>query len=130
MNINYQQNLKYYSLNTELEYTIHLLNQHGYECTKVNMQKNQWHRLGPNKLCVMGVPRHIKYYFFFLVGSFEMHFVTLTGSSTLDQCSSNVFAHEPLLAMKNNHGSSHPCSSKCVFRQYVSKIKILYTDLN
>jgi hypothetical protein len=45
----------------------------------------------------------------------------------LTKCFSNVFARGPLLAHKNNHGSSHPFSQK--YRAsgwWVSKIKNLY----
>jgi hypothetical protein len=43
----------------------------------------------------------------------------------------NFFARGHLLASKNNHGSSHPCSSKHrVSGRYVSKIKNLYLRMD
>ena len=57
----------------------------------------------------------------------RMPLYSLGTSHNLEQSFPNFFPSGPLLASKNNHGSSHPCSRKYgVSRWYVSKTKNLY----
>ena len=50
----------------------------------------------------------------------------LHAGNCLKQCFPNLFASGPLLALKINHGSSHPCARQHTVRVTVSKIRYLY----
>jgi len=49
---------------------------------------------------VLAKCRHVKQYLLIYI------------TNGLSQCFQNIFAHGLLLASKNNHGLSHPCSHK------------------
>jgi hypothetical protein len=61
MNIHYQQNLKHYSLNTELRIYYTPTQPARLVIHQGKYAHNQWHKLGPNKPGVTGFPRHTKY---------------------------------------------------------------------
>jgi hypothetical protein len=66
-----------------------------------------------SSLCAHFIVSSLFFSIFLLIVSIPLFNKQLTYSFNIQmQCFPNLFAHGPLLASKNNHGSSHPCSCK------------------